>query len=612
MTAAAVTMDRMIRYTVLGTIAGVILAFNMYHADYKLLVAQVGTIALIAMWLIQYTFPNVGLRKVSLVWNPGILFFAICILSFILSPHKLVSGQELYKVGTWIVFGMIVAASGKRQETRENLIGNITNVWLACAGIIAIYGIAQFLGFDFMRLRLPHHRIVSTFGNSTLLAGFLAMTLPVALARMLERKKAFSCQLSAVSLIILLLACLMLTRSRAGIFTAIFAMFILVLWHRKVAFKKALPIAAGVLAVILILVSIPAAQDVIFDILFRKTLRFDIWGDTLQLAGVNPFMGTGIGTFTLYFPKFVSGSILKSHFVGVEFVNHAHSEYLEVLSEMGILGLGAFLLAAGLIIYRFKKTYDSQELILKAFFMAFIAALLHNIVSVDLRYTSTGIFFWMIAGVLSNCGVIARANSGVIASEAKQSLEIVSSTASQSPRNDRKKNLFVMAIVIATVIAAIYFTVKPYMEIQKAGGQDFFAKDTGRIEGRIRDMETAGQEDPDYLFKMGVLYAKNKDFRKAKEYFIKTVKKDANHAGALNNLGNLALMDGYPGSVGRSRDLFFKAVRIEPDNAEYMVSLGYSYFMLNDMELAMKAVEKALIIEPDNSRALLLRRQMLQ
>ena len=111
------------RYTILATIGGVILAFNMYQADYKLLVAQIGTIALMAMWLIKYSssegrspesrssrLVRLGGLTRTVSRTPAILFLLACVLSFILSPHKLVSGQELYKVGTWIVFGMIVAA----------------------------------------------------------------------------------------------------------------------------------------------------------------------------------------------------------------------------------------------------------------------------------------------------------------------------------------------------------------------------------------------------------------------------------------------------------------------------------------------------------------------
>ena len=46
-------MDKLMRYTILAVIGGVILVFNMYHADYKLLVCQIGTIVLVTMKTIQ-------------------------------------------------------------------------------------------------------------------------------------------------------------------------------------------------------------------------------------------------------------------------------------------------------------------------------------------------------------------------------------------------------------------------------------------------------------------------------------------------------------------------------------------------------------------------------
>ena len=189
-------MNKLIKYTILATIAGVILAFNMYHADYKLLIAQMGIITLLAM----YVAAELALQKkrgakqalqLRIIW----LFLAVCVISFITSPHKLASWHELYKIGTWIVFGMIVAAElalQKKQGAKQALQLQIINVWLICAGFVAVYGIVQFFGIDFMKIKLPGGRITSTFGNATLLAGFLAMTMPVAIAKVLEPKKAFS------------------------------------------------------------------------------------------------------------------------------------------------------------------------------------------------------------------------------------------------------------------------------------------------------------------------------------------------------------------------------------------------------------------------------------
>ena len=114
----------------------------------------------------------------------------------------------------------------------------------------------------------------------------------------------------------------------------------------------------------------------------------------------NPVFGTGIGTFSLYFPQVASSSIFKMHPIEWEFVNHAHSEYLEILIEMGIVGLMAFLAVVWSVIHRFQKAIEAGSRSSHiGLFAAFITIILHNIVSVDLRYTSTGLFFWTIAGV---------------------------------------------------------------------------------------------------------------------------------------------------------------------------------------------------------------------
>ena len=202
-------MDKLIKYTILATVVGVILAFNMYHADYKLLIAQVGTIALAAMYVLAKTAqgaaatvaaPPYGAQRFALFGQHKmlllqLLFLGVCVLSFLMSSHKLASWQELYKIVTWITFGMIVGAQFIAPEKQRAII----NTWLLCAGIVAIYGILQFFGIDFMKFKLPGGRIVSTFGNATLLAGFLAMTIPVVFAKTLGRKKATSYQLSSIS-----------------------------------------------------------------------------------------------------------------------------------------------------------------------------------------------------------------------------------------------------------------------------------------------------------------------------------------------------------------------------------------------------------------------------
>jgi O-antigen ligase len=59
--------------------------------------------------------------------------------------------------------------------------------------------------------------------------------------------------------------------------------------------------------------------------------RLSIWRDTLKLIRQHPLFGTGLGTFSVAYPS-VQNSFLNL------LVDHAHCDYLEVISELGLPG----------------------------------------------------------------------------------------------------------------------------------------------------------------------------------------------------------------------------------------------------------------------------------
>lgn len=574
-------MDKLKKLTILATIAGAILAFNMYHADYKLLVAEIGTVILLSICLIEWV--NGSRRSFSLKGPQKIiwLFLMISAVSFITSPQKLASFTELYKIAIWVLFGILAGreiAFNEENDQDRVLQSQIINVWLLCAGLIALYGILQFFAIDFMNLKLPGGRIVSTFGNATLLAGFLAMTIPVAIDAALKKaqadKKIF---VVMVALVIALVSCLVLTKSRGGILAAMAGVGVLYMLRvRSVDSRfvlsgwRALAVLIGVIATGAVLLIMPQSRHIIFDVILRKTARVYLWKDAIHMVKVSPLLGIGLGTFGLYFPDFVRVGVLEMHPVEWEFVNHVHCEYLETLIEMGVIGLLGFLAVAIMVIYRGRDS---------GLVAGFTAVLLHNIVSVDLRYTSTGLFFWMIAGI--------------VAAEGLSHLE-------QKEKRHRANFAVVLLIIIAAVMA-VYYTLKPYIYVQKAEEEIFFSRNVEEIDRKI----LSATDD----FSLGVLYAKKGDFNTAKRFFIETIKKDPEHAGAFNNLGNIAFMQN---DAGKARALFHKALKAEPDNVDYLVNFAYACFKVNVMSEGMKAVEEALEIDPENARARLLQRQMTQ
>jgi O-antigen ligase len=64
--------------------------------------------------------------------------------------------------------------------------------------------------------------------------------------------------------------------------------------------------------------------------------RLAIWRDTLALIHQHPFLGTGLGTFSVAYTS------VQSVFLNL-LVDHAHCDYLEVVSELGLpVGLLVF------------------------------------------------------------------------------------------------------------------------------------------------------------------------------------------------------------------------------------------------------------------------------
>lgn len=60
--------------------------------------------------------------------------------------------------------------------------------------------------------------------------------------------------------------------------------------------------------------------------------RLDFWANTLRIARDNPVLGTGLDTFDVAYTRY-------DNWNGQLRVNQAHNEYLQILSEAGILGL---------------------------------------------------------------------------------------------------------------------------------------------------------------------------------------------------------------------------------------------------------------------------------
>jgi len=149
--------------------------------------------------------------------------------------------------------------------------------------------------------------------------------------------------------------------------------------------------------------------------------RVATWVSTWEMALMHPIWGNGIGSFRIIYPAVRRPQIFHLEGKHNTETDHAENEYWEVLQDEGLIGFGIFIWmittfsALGLrALSRFtegfsvrdpvsgkrKTAQDPRAFYMLGFLAAFWGMLMHNFMDVSLRFVSSGIFLWLLAGVI--------------------------------------------------------------------------------------------------------------------------------------------------------------------------------------------------------------------
>src|SRR6266404_4222994 len=157
---------------------------------------------------------------------------------------------------------------------------------------------------------------------------------------------------------------LVFSRSRMGILSALASlMAVLALAGSSSLSKRTQAVVAalfflGIIGIVAWLGSDPVVMR--FEILGQEYAqtgqnRISIWRDTLNLIHQHPLLGTGLGTFSVAYTS------VQTAFLN-HLVDHAHCDYLEVVSELGVPGgilmFGSIFWILARAVRRYRKAED--------------------------------------------------------------------------------------------------------------------------------------------------------------------------------------------------------------------------------------------------------------
>jgi tetratricopeptide (TPR) repeat protein/O-antigen ligase len=640
---------------------GICLGFNLITYDscfIKITILQIGAALAFALWLVklseQKTLPPSGpglpdreragfKRFLNL---PLVIFFIWGLGSFLRSPYKGVGLEELIKLCAYVGIYFVVINNVRTEKQFARITYS-----LLLAGLIAVlYGFVQYLGLDpFIWKGAFNTRIFSTFGNPNFYGAYLVLITPLILTIFLRNRK----YIFLVFFILVALS-IVLTSSKGawlafGIEVVLFSvMAVLFLSHAQ---KKKVKLFLIILSTLIIVTSatgvIVLSQRRPDSVVFRLLT----WRSTYRMIKLNPVLGNGLNSFRVIYPLYRDKMIFRIEGKHQTETQHPENEYIEIASDEGIMGLGIFLwMLATFYVYGIKKAarlkeqlegMDSEKINKKtisayspaeyqlSFLVGLITGvtglLIHSLFCVNMRFVSSGFFFWLVLGLI-HIQIVGyppdRYGAGTkTAIPYRYSLKI-----------RRLLQLLILGLTAFLIVIFIRFylgdmhhnrgiayskakmwteALQEYETVVKYN--PYFTMGYYFIGNVYTDRWAEGDDQraldkydqvkelaPDYVmvhYQVGMVYDKLGQWDKAIENFNKAIKLDPVFPITYFKLGwDYAQIKKWPEAI----EAYKKTVEVQPNFADAYINLGNIYFMVKDFKSSEETFKKANEITPQS------------
>lgn len=334
--------------------------------------------------------------------------------------YKYATLNEAFKLIIYFLFYILIVNMANSKRDILRLLWTI----VVTGGIISIFGLLQRVsGEDIFRLAgiETNRQLFSTFINRNHFAGYIEMVFPLAISILFYKlllagkglragkrghlKNIFSRSAENGSIFIfillsLMLAAVFLSLSRSGMLLVVLGLFIFYLLSVRdrghLAEKKFLLafLEFAILFAVIIVIGIGLKLTLErFSSFSSLKVRLNLFTSVIKMILRYPVFGTGLGTFRYIFPKFQM--IYPPHL----YFGYAHNEYLQLLSETGIIGFSIFIFGS---INYLKRNKFSRDIPVFNKFLRYgtlsgiVLIAVHNLVDFSLRMPSNALTFMLV------------------------------------------------------------------------------------------------------------------------------------------------------------------------------------------------------------------------
>jgi len=413
-------IDSTLLYGTFGLLMFGPLAFGAVE-PWSIFIVETGAALLTVLWFVKQWFDG----EITVLWNPlylpmavfGALILAQIVLRKSAYSHDTVSGAMLY-----CAYGMLcfLASQTMLRSSQARKIGIILATYGAIVAAFALLqGVAPNGKLFWLRQPRLGGWIYGPYVNHNHYAGLMELLVPipliVSLSRLAEQKVRIAAGIAAA----IMVGTIFLSGSRGGML-AIFVELVIfgsMLFRQKASVRIAVGFGTFVVVLVSLLVWL-GGKELTTRVTSVSTetrgeisggMRLSIDRDTVQMFRQRPILGWGLGTFPVVYPQFRS-------FYTNFFVNEAHNDYLQLLSEMGLLGFGTMVWFL-ILLYRhaFRKIgkwpSDVSGAVTLACALGTVGILVHSLVDFNLQIPANDAIFYVFCTIAAAPPLLQRART---------------------------------------------------------------------------------------------------------------------------------------------------------------------------------------------------------
>ena len=276
----------------------------------------------------------------------------------------------------------------------------------------SLYGMFEFFSGHHHILHLKGiSSVTGTFINRNYFAGYLLMVIPLSMGLFFSREvlrtggfKGWRRRLSSLDgktlligfgIIVMILG-LLFSASRMGILSLLLSFTLISILFKTSqkgkGFSKTSLLILGLALLWAVWIGLDAVIGRFFNVSEDLKWRWTVWADTFKVVKDFPTLGSGLGTFSQIFPMYKSFHIRR-------FVSHAENDFLQLASEVGLIGLGVLFLLFIFLFFRAVSGIrslshsESQRYIGMGSLVGVVALMFHSMVERNLQIPANAFLF---------------------------------------------------------------------------------------------------------------------------------------------------------------------------------------------------------------------------